>query len=298
MTEVNEQSFVAGNNGTETAPPRHSRSFRQRIPAPIWRFRPTLQPIQVVRTIKTQIVPKIVLALRRMPARKPAEVTEEQLPAAVERFAALTLGNDDGAASVYVEALLARGTTVESIFLDLLAPAARQLGTLWEADAADFANVSLAVGRLQLIMRRLGDRFTDETSGFHAGELALLTIIPGDQHSFGLSMVAEFFRRAGWNLCTGPFASHQELISLVHNQWFDIVGFSVSTDRRLDALKQDIHDIRRNSRNRNVGIIIGGPIVTAQPGLVASMGADMMLADATTAPQQAHGLIEQIRGQM
>ena len=294
MTDVNEQSFSAG-SATDTAPARHSKSLRQRIPAPIWRFRPTLQPIQVVRTIKTQLVPKIVLALRRAPAPRVAETAEQQPPTAVEQFAALALGNDDGAAFAYVEELLAKGSTVESIFLDLLAPAARQLGTLWESDAADFANVTLAVGRLQLIMRRLGDRFTDETDAFHAGELVLLTIIPGEQHSFGLSMVAEFFRRAGWNLCTGPFSSHQELTSLVHNHWFDIVGFSVSSDRRLDELKKDIHDIRRYSRNRHVGIIIGGPMVIAQPDLVASMGADMMSADATTAPQQAHGLIEQMK---
>jgi methanogenic corrinoid protein MtbC1 len=295
MTDVNEQSFSAG-TATDAAAARRSKSLRQRIPAPIWRFRPTLQPIQVVRTIKSQLVPKIILALRRAPAPRIAE-TAERLPTEVEHFAALALGNDDGAAFAYVEERLAKGSTVESIFLDLLAPAARQLGTLWESDAADFANVTLAVGRLQLIMRRLSDRFTDETNAFHAGESVLLTIIPGDQHSFGLSMVAEFFRRAGWNLCTGPFSSHQELTSLVHNHWFDIVGFSVSSDRRLDELKKDIHDIRRCSRNRYVGIIIGGPMVVAQPDLVASMGADMMSADATTAPQQAHGLIEQMNSQ-
>jgi methanogenic corrinoid protein MtbC1 len=294
MTDVNEQSFSAV-SATDTAPARHSRSLRQRIPAPIWRFRPTLQPVQVVKAIKTQIIPKIVLALRSAPARQTAEKAEQKAPTAVEQFAALALGNDDGAAFIYVGELLAQGISVETIFLDLLAPAARQLGALWESDAADFANVALGVGRLQLIMRRLGDSFINETNGGHAGESVLLTIIPGDHHSFGLSMAAEFFRRAGWNICTGPFSSHQELTSLVHNHWFDIVGFSVSTDRRLDELKKDIHDIRRDSRNRNVGIIIGGPIVMAQPDLVAAMGADMMSADATTAPQQALGLIEQIR---
>jgi methanogenic corrinoid protein MtbC1 len=87
------------------------------------------------------------------------------------------------------------------------------------------------------------------------------------------------------------------LTSLVHNHWFDIVGFSVSSDRRLDELRKDIHDIRRGSRNRHVGIIIGGPLVIARPDLVASMGADMMSADATAAPQQAHGLIEQMKCQ-
>src|SRR6185437_15712510 len=98
--------------------------------------------------------------------------------------------------------------------------------SLWETDATDFANVTIAVSRLQRIMRRLGERFFEDAN--RGGDASiLLTIIPGEQHSFGLSMVAEFFRRAGWNLCTGPFSSHQELTSLVHNHWFDIVGFSV-----------------------------------------------------------------------
>jgi methanogenic corrinoid protein MtbC1 len=294
MTDVNEQSFSAGTTADGVAA-RHPKPLRQHIPAPIWRFRPTLRPTRVVKTIKTQIIPKIVLALRKAPAPKAAEQAEQDSPSAVEQLAALALGNDDGAAFDYVEGLLAQGISVEAIFLDLLAPAARHLGSLWESDAADFANVTLAVSRLQRIMRRSGENFMDARNHGPGGESILLTIIPGEQHSFGLSMVAEFFRRAGWNLCTGPFSSHQELISLVHNHWFDIVGFSVSSDRRLDELKKDIHDIRRDSRNRNVGIMLGGPMAMTQPGLVASMGADMMSADATSAPQQARGLIEQMK---
>ena len=291
MTDVNEQSFSAGTN-TEVAAARHSKPLRHRIPTPIWRFRPTLQHVRVVRTIKTQIIPKIVLALRKTP--KPAESVEQKNPGPIEQFAALALGNDDLAPFAWVEDLLAAGVSVESVFLDLLAPTARHLGILWESDATDFATVTLAVGRLQRIMRWLGDNFCEQ-AGQGGGESVLLTIIPGEQHSFGLSMAAEFFRRAGWNLCTGPFASHQELTSLVHNHWFDVVGFSVSSDRRLEDLKKDIRDIRRNSRNQSVGIILGGPMVIAQPDLVVAMGADMMASDATTAPQQARELIERIR---
>jgi methanogenic corrinoid protein MtbC1 len=291
MTNVNEQSFSTS-TATDVVTARHSKPLRQRIPAPIWRFRPTLQPVKVVKTF----LPKIVLALRKAPAPKPPESTKAKEANPVERLAALALGNDDDASLTYVEAMLARDVSVESIFLDLLAPAARHLGSLWESDAADFANVTLAMTRLQRIMRRLGEHFCDEAVQGN-GETALLTAIPGEQHSFGLSMVAEFFRRAGWNLCTGPFSSHQELTSLVHDHWFDVVGFSVSSDRRLDELKRDIRDIRRDSRNRHVGIILGGPMVIAHPDLVASMGADMMSADATTAPQQAHGLIQRMKSE-
>lgn len=289
MTDVNEQSF----SPVDATQACRSVKTQQKAAAPIWRFRRTLQPVAVVKTIKTQIIPKIVLALLKAPARTPAAAPEQQAPSTIERFAGLALGPDEGAASAYVDDLLAQGASVETVFLDLLAPAARYLGQLWEADAADFATVTLAMVRLQLIMRGLGERFCADAAHGN-GESALLTIIPGEQHSFGLSMVAEFFRRAGWNLCTGLFSSHHELTSLVHSHWFDIVGFSVSTERRLDELKQDIHDIRRDSRNRHVGIILGGPMVMAHPELVASMGADMMSTDAATAPQQAHDLIQQM----
>ena len=293
MTDVNEQSFSAGTT-TDGASARHPKTRHYRTSAPIWRFRPALQPVDVVKTITTQIIPKIVLALRKLPTHKSTPSVEPKFASSIEEFGALALGKEDGACFAYVDELVARGTTVESIFLDLLAPTARYLGFLWEIDAADFAIVTLAVSRLQRVMRQLSESFAGETN-YGGGESVLLTIIPGEQHSFGLSMVAEFFRRAGWNLCTGPFASHQELTSLVHSHWFDVVGFSVSSDRRLDELKKDISDIRRDSRNRHVGILLGGPLVIAEPDLVASMGADMMSADATSAPQQARHLMEQMK---
>lgn len=293
MTEANQQSFTA-DTSAEGIAPRHVKTMRQRIPAPIWRFRPKLKPASVVKSFKNQIIPKIVLALRRAP--RIAEPDEQPGLSAVAQFAALVLRPDEGPAFAHIEDLVARGVSVEFILLELLAPTARHFGNLWESDVTDFANVTIAVSRLQRIMRRLGESFFNEGNR-GGGESILLTIIPGEQHSFGLSMVAEFFRRAGWNPCMGPFSSRQELTSLVHNQWFDVIGFSVSSNRRLDELKKDIHDIRHDSRNRNVGIMLGGPMVIAQPALVASVGADMISLDAVTAPQQARILIEQMRCQ-
>jgi MerR family transcriptional regulator, light-induced transcriptional regulator len=292
MTDVNEQSFSAGIN-TDSAVAHATRPKRSRIPTPIWRFRPALQPVGMVHTIRTRIIPRLVLALRSTP--KPPSPAEKQRPDAIAQFAALVLGERDDAAFAFVQDVISQGTPVQSVFLDLLAPTAQHLGELWESDATDFASVTLGVGRLQMILRRLGEAFLEQGSQADGGESALLTTIPGEQHSFGLSMVAEFFRRAGWNLCTGPFGSHQELTSLVHSHWFDVVGFSVSSDRRLDELKQDICDIRRDSRNRHVGIMLGGPMMVRQPDLLVSMGADMMSADAATAPQQARELIEQMK---
>jgi methanogenic corrinoid protein MtbC1 len=255
----------------------------------MWRFRQA--PGAVVETFRARIIPKIVLALRSLPVVATPAPVDQPDHNSIEAFAELAVGCDDDAAFAHVEHLLASGASVESILLELLAPTARYLGDLWETDSEDFVTVTLGVSRLHRIMRRLGDSLYNESHAAGCGESVLLTIIPGDQHSFGLSMVAEFFRRAGWNLCTGPFETHQELISLVQYHWFDVVGFSVSSDRRLNELKEDISIIRRDSRNRHVGIMLGGPLIIMQPELLSSLGADMMSVDAAAAPQQAHDLI-------
>jgi methanogenic corrinoid protein MtbC1 len=289
MGDLNEHSTSAGTN-TDAGQPRPAPGLATPIPEPIWRFRPTLKSAGMVRAIKTQIIPKIVLALRTLPLQRAPTHVEPIASFDMEQFSRLVLGNDDDAACTYVESLRAQGTPVESIFLNLLAPVARQLGELWESDLTDFANVTLAVSRMQRIMRQLGETFGDDQRKAGAGSV-LLTTIPGEQHSFGMSMVAEFFRREGWEISAGPFSSHRELISLVQDRWFDIVGFSVTSDRRLDELKRDIHDIRRDSRNRNVGIIVGGPMMITRPELSNALGADMMSVDASTAPRQASDLV-------
>lgn len=295
MTDVNEQSFSAGTTNDNAA--NHAvRSKGNGSERPAWRLdRTAIQPLTVVRTIKTQIIPKIVLALRSAPALGGVLPGKSSELSNIEQFTALTLGGSEEAALIHVEALVAQGMSIEHVFINVLAPSARQLGDMWESDTADFANVSLAMSRMQRILRILAERSSDATTRTGVGESVLLTTIPGEQHSFGLSMVAEFFRRAGWNLSTGPFRSHQELTSLVHNHWFDVVGFSVSSDRMLDGLKRDVDEIRRDSCNKLVAIILGGPMVAARPELGAAIGADMISIDATTAPQQARDLVNSIK---
>lgn len=72
---------------------------------------------------------------------------------------------------------------VESLYLDLLAPAARHLGELWCADACDFASVTLALGRLQKVMHQLSPAFEGDVQHREHGRRALLVPVPGEQHT-------------------------------------------------------------------------------------------------------------------
>jgi len=246
----------------------------------------------MVHAIKSQIIPRIALAFRSSPASMASR--REPAPGDVAVFVEMVLSGDDKTAEAYVERLVESGIEVIAIFLDLFAPTARRLGEMWEKDTTDFASVTLAVSRLQRIMRQLVET-SPMPSVDVAGASAMLTTVPDDQHCFGLFMAAEFFRRAGWNLCLGPFETHKEFVALLQERWFDIVGFSVGSDRRIGELASDIQIVRRQSRNRNVGIILGGPLVCERPELAASVGADMVSVDVTIAPRHAHALVEAMK---
>jgi len=71
MTDANQQTFSSG-TAAESIAARHSKTLRQRIPAPLWRFRPTLPAGQRRQNHQDSDHPKIVLALRKTP--KAAEI--------------------------------------------------------------------------------------------------------------------------------------------------------------------------------------------------------------------------------
>ena len=112
-----------------------------------------------------------------------------------------------------------------------------------------------------------------------------------------MSMVASFFQRAGWGGWSGVPGSTSDLVRMVRDGHFAIVGFSASCHRRMDALSGAIRAVRRASMNRGIRIMVGGPLFALQPGLVALVGADATATDGRQAVLQAQNLLTLIPGQ-
>ena len=121
----------------------------------------------------------------------------------VQAFVADIVGDREDAVAALLDRLRQRGLPVEMLYLDLLAPAARLLGEMWSDDECDFATVTVALGRLQCLLRELSPAFGTEVAHPPNGRRALFAQPRDEQHSFGLSMVAEFFRRDGWEVVGG-----------------------------------------------------------------------------------------------
>jgi methanogenic corrinoid protein MtbC1 len=202
----------------------------------------------------------------------------------VEGFVRFLLGSDIEEVQTYVEALRVRGQPLESLCLDLFAPAARRLGRMWEEDSCDFTQVTVALCRLQQTVRRLGFMLLDE-AGLPApvGPRVLLTVTPDEQHTFGMVVVAEFFRAAGWDVVDDTTGSARELGARVRDDWFDLVGISVSTPDRLRAAAALVRSLRRASCNRSLSVIAGGPVFLGRPALAAQVGADLIAEDGRAA---------------
>ena len=246
----------------------------------------------LLRTIEAEIIPRLMLAHQTAPLvpqanRPPPPALDHEEVAA---FAALVASQQASAAIAQVESLLAQGVALEALYLDLLAPTARHLGEMWDADLCDFTQVTLGLWRLQQVMHELSPAFQNETSYALQRRRVLLAPAPGSQHTLGLFMVAEFFRRAGWEVSAEPVSSAAELVAAVGADWFDVVGLSMGTEMQVDSVAAAIEALRKASRNPAVGVMVGGAVFVAEPGLVTVVGADATALDAPQAVARAESL--------
>lgn len=249
---------------------------------------------RLARVIETEVIPRLVLARRVEDDRQATPPLDGVRPSEeeVSRLAALVVEHDLPASRALVEELRGRRIPIESLYLDLLGPAARRLGSWWEADQRTFSEVTIGLWRLHQLLYELSPLFQRDAVPPTAGLRALLVTAPGEQHSFGLAMLAEFFRRAGWLVSGGPLLSVEELSTAVHREWFAIVGISAASDAKLESVAGAIHAIRRASRNRALGILVGGVVFDGHPERVTLVGADACAGDARHAPFQARALLD------
>lgn len=242
--------------------------------------------------IDGEIIPRLMLL--HQDGEKAAERTlkalsDEELAAHVAEFANLVLKFDIDVLSAYINVLRQRGVNTESLLLKLFAPTARRLGEMWEADAIDFVDVTVGTARLQQLLHQFSLPTKADASG--PARRVLLLPTPSEQHTFGLLMVGDFFRRYGWEVSGGTPISSERLPSAVADQWFALVGFSLSCERLVGLLSSTIKTVRQHSKNRAVRIVVGGQVFVENKDLGHALGADLAVADAREAVELAENVL-------
>lgn len=240
----------------------------------------------LAQAIQHEIIPRLMLAHRTpIECDVPPEVAKVEVSAEeVATFGQLILTRSEEQALACITRMRAAGAPIEAIYLDLLAPAARYLGVLWEEDLCDFTDVTLGLGHLQKMLRDLNKEVEQSRYPTPNGLSILLVPTPGEQHTFGLSMVAELFRKQGWEVVGGPYDLADSPQVLTGQRAFDVVGFSLATSVNLNNLKKTIAEVRKASKNKGVCVMVGGPLFTLHPEFGSDIGADLVASDAQQAP--------------
>lgn len=270
-----------------TATHRRAASSTDRVPEDIVTLsRQMLSSLN--RTIEGDIIPRLMLAFDApSPLDADTQSTDERLSGSVDEFVHLLLAHDASVAAKYVSTLRSNGVPLHALYLDLLAPAARRLGVMWEQDECSFTDVTVGVCRMHQVLLEFSRCFDASAGSGDTTQNALIVPVPGEQHTFGLFMVMEFLRRAGWSCFSGTPRTARDVRPLVRARDFDLIGLSVSSDRHVDTAADVISEIRRGSRNADSVILVGGRAFLDDPRLATRIGADTMASDGREAVRQA-----------
>ena len=186
-----------------------------------------------------------------------------------------------------ISSLQSQGVTSEQLLLELLPKVTEELDQRWTADETDFGSVTIALGHLQTLRRMIAQIDTPGMRRPGPPRRALLATAPGEQHNFGLMIVDHLMHLAGWDVRTCPAAGAEEIIRLVTKNHFEIAGLSLSCESYLMSLERLVSTIRRVSKNKNIGILVGGPLFLERPELALLIGADATALDGKDAVMQA-----------
>jgi len=248
----------------------------------------------LLSTVETQIIPRLVIAHRSTCGCDGHRLEAEVAPprrAEVDRLVGLLLDPGAGSFVSYADDLIARGNSLDVLYLEVLAPSARRLGEMWSADEVGFADVTIALGRMHQLLRHFSPLFRPEVLEGEPWRRALFASVPGEQHTLGLSMLVQYFLRAGWDASLVPASVDQELMRIVQHEHVALIGLSMSSERSAQTLRSLIGRLRSASCNGALRVIVGGVAFVVAPGLVAEVGADGTACDALVAVKLAQQLV-------
>ena len=241
--------------------------------------------------LESEIIPRLLQGRRPGAANAVRAASAAPSVQVVESFAALCAAGDRAACTALVERLREEGLHTDSVLMDLVAPAARHLGEQWEDDRLDFASVTIGLVLMHELIHTLGYEVQDGPQVSGAVRRVMLASAPGSQHVLGLSIVSEFFRKAGWQVVLEVSPTSRELCRAVSREWFDLLGLSVALDGQLPGLPTLIAELHKSSCNPGAPVLLGGPVFVSRNLQAEQFGAQAICLDARESLDAAARLV-------
>ncbi|TDL88171.1 cobalamin B12-binding domain-containing protein [Meridianimarinicoccus aquatilis] len=212
------------------------------------------------------------LASQQSKARKASDNFSDE---AINNLSHALIGSDSAASVSIVTDLRESGATIDEVYLNALAPAARRLGDWWTEDRASFAQVTIGVARIYGIMHALRAEFPINLDPDR--RIAAFATTPGEDHTLGVSMAADLCRKEGWEIYLKLGLDHDALVAELATGDFPIIGLSAGQKESLPALIRLIVALRIS--NPRAQILVAGRFVSDIADTIVLTGADAAATD-------------------
>lgn len=243
--------------------------------------------------LRAQLPEAAVVSLAREVLVRLANRSEEpSLPAgSVDVLSKALVGPDPDEAAHIIEENHAAGLDVETLYLNLLAPAAARLGEWWNKDEINFTDVAVGTGRVFGIMRNLMHHIPRPE--LPDGKTALFASVPGDTHTLGVKMAADLCRQRGWQIDLALAMDHDTLMEHILDSGHLLIGLSAGGLHSLPDLTRIVLALRVSQPSARV--LIAGQIVDKAPRSLQLLHVDAMSSDFETALARLQDTWDQLR---
>jgi methanogenic corrinoid protein MtbC1 len=199
----------------------------------------------------------------------------------IDAFCEVLIQPDPGAALRFIQDRRAEGVSRQAVYLGYVTAAARCLGDGWEEDRLSFLQVTIGSGHLYALMRAMRTEGPTLRPAFDARRYALFATVPGEDHGIGITVAADLFREVGWEIDLQIGTDHDTLVAHVERSQPRIIGLSLSTGQRLDALVRLVVDMRITLPEAIIGV---APALNMDAGQLREVvDVDLVFGDATSA---------------
>jgi methanogenic corrinoid protein MtbC1 len=160
-------------------------------------------------------------------------------------YLAALLSGDATRARWIADTALEEGVPVRELYLEVLAPALEEIGDRWAAGELTVAHEHYATSVTQGIISVLAPHLRMPPD---SGRLAVVACTPGELHSLGAQMVADFLEGEGWEvLSLGAATPGADLAALVDDERPDLVALSTSVAGNVEAAEDTLRRLRELS---------------------------------------------------
>lgn len=174
------------------------------------------------------------------------------------------------------------GRELGQVYLEVVQPAMREIGRLWQEDELTVAEEHLATAITESAMSRMFERvfvWRDVRT-----PKLLAACAEEERHQMGLRMLCDLLELAGWETTyLGASVPIESLVDLVLKHKPDAVAISATIAPHVPRVREAINAIRSAPLDRQPVIAVGGRVFLGDPSLAERVGADLTAADAEQA---------------